>query len=268
LRDLERADIERELDRLGASIGRPLVVVEVTGSTNDDAKQAAGGGAPHGATFIADAQRAGRGRGGHIWHSPPGENLYLSVVLRPRLKADRVPPITLAVGALVARVVERFVGEGAGPIGVKWPNDIFVFAFAGGRKLGGILVEGRLRGAEVAHVVVGLGLNVRTTGFPPEIADRATSLQRLGCERLERSAIAAALLAEIGAGLSVFEAEGLEPFLKELSARDVLRGTCVDVSGERGVAEGIDGDGRLLIRREDGSLGRVASGEVTLLSAG
>jgi BirA family biotin operon repressor/biotin-[acetyl-CoA-carboxylase] ligase len=263
LRDLERADIERELDRLGASIGRPLEVVDVTGSTNDDAKQAAGGGAPHGATFIADAQRAGRGRGGHTWHSPPGENLYMSVVLRPRLQADRVPPITLAVGALVARVVERVVGESAGPIGVKWPNDIFVFA--GGRKLGGILVEGRLRGAEVAHVVVGLGLNVRTAVFPPEIADRATSLQRLGCKSLERSVIAAALLAEIGAGLSVFEAEGLEPFLRELSARDVLRGTRVDVSGERGVAEGIDKDGRLLIRREDGSLCRVASGEVTPL---
>ncbi|HZF53493.1 MAG TPA: biotin--[acetyl-CoA-carboxylase] ligase [Polyangiaceae bacterium] len=258
--DLDRAAIELELDRLGAALGRPLSVVALTGSTNDDAKQAAERGAPHGATFIADAQSAGRGRGGHTWHSPPGENLYMSVVLRPRLEVERVAPITLAVGALVARVVEGIVGQGAGPIGVKWPNDIF----AGGRKLGGILVEGRLRGAEVSHVVVGLGLNVRASAFPPAIADRATSLQRLGCERLDRAVIAAALLAAIGAGLPVFEAEGLRPFLTELSARDVLCGARVDVSGERGVAEGIDENGRLLLRREDGSLCRVASGEVTV----
>ena len=258
--DLDRAAIEIELDRLGAALGRPLSVVALTGSTNDDAKQAAERGAPHGATFIADAQSAGRGRGGHTWHSPPGENLYMSVVLRPRLGVERVAPITLAVGALVARVVEGIVGQGAGPIGVKWPNDIF----AGGRKLGGILVEGRLRGAEVSHVVVGLGLNVRASAFPSAIADRATSLQRLGCERLDRAVIAAALLAEIGAGLPVFEAEGLRPFLTELSARDVLCGARVDVSGERGVAEGIDENGRLLLRREDGSLCRVASGEVTV----
>lgn len=266
MRDLDRADIERELDRLGALIGRPLVVAPVTGSTNDDAKRAADEGAPHGATFIADAQRAGRGRGGHVWHSPPGENLYMSVVLRPRLQADRVPPIALVVGVLVARVAARFVGADAGPIGVKWPNDIW--AVRGGRKLGGILVEGRLRGVSVSHVVVGLGLNVRTAVFPPEIEDRATSLRRLGCERVDRAEIAAALLAEMGVGLALFEGAGLEPFLSELSARDVLRGARVEVGGERGVAEGIDKEGRLLLRRADGSLCPVMSGEVTLISSG
>lgn len=262
--DLDPARIERELDRLGALIGRPLVVAAVTGSTNDDAKEAALRGAPHGAAFLADAQRSGRGRGGHVWHSPPGENLYMSVVLRPRLKADRVPQVALVTGVLAARVAARFVGEGAERIGVKWPNDMF----AGGRKLGGILVEGRLRGASVSHVVVGLGLNVGTLEFPAELADRATSLLRLGCERVDRSVLAAALLAEVGAGLAVFEAAGLAPFLSELSARDVLRGASVEVGGERGVAEGIDHDGRLLIRREGGSLARVASGEVTLLRSG
>lgn len=259
--DLEAAAIERELERLGAAIGRPLRVASLTGSTNDDAKQAAEGGAPHGAAFLADAQSAGRGRGGHAWHSPPGENLYMSVVLRPRMKADRVPPIALAVGAAVARVVERLLpeGEGAPRVGVKWPNDILV----GGRKLGGILVEGRLRGEEVAHLVVGVGLNVRASSFPAEIADRATSLRALGSGHLERASIAAALLAEIGAVLPIFEAEGLALLLPELAARDVLRGRRVDVSGESGVAEGIDESGKLLVRRDDGSLCRVASGEVT-----
>jgi BirA family biotin operon repressor/biotin-[acetyl-CoA-carboxylase] ligase len=132
----------------------------------------------------------------------------------------------------------------------------------GGRKLGGILVEGRLRGVEVASLVVGVGMNVRAQSFPPDIADRATSLRALGCADLDRSTLAAALLAAIGEAAARFERDGLASFLGELSARDALRGARVDVSGVRGVAEGIDADGRLLVRRDDGSVERVASGEV------
>jgi BirA family biotin operon repressor/biotin-[acetyl-CoA-carboxylase] ligase len=261
--DLAAEAIERELDRLGATIGRPLLVASSTASTNDDAARAAADGAPHGATFIADRQSAGRGRGGHTWHSPPDKNLYISVVLRPAIAAERVAPITLAVGAAIAGVVERRLREGRGSsarIGVKWPNDIL----AGGRKLGGVLVEGRLRGAEVSSLVVGLGVNVRDEDLPPAIADRATSLRMLGCADLDRATLAAALLAAIGAAADRFVALGLAPFMRDLAARDVLKGSRVDVGGVSGVADGIDVEGRLLIRRDDGSLSRVVSGEVTV----
>lgn len=257
--DLRPAQIERELDRLGAPIGRPLSVVALTGSTNDDAKAAAVAGAPHGAAFLADAQTAGRGRGDHTWHSPSGENLYMSVVLRPRVEAAVVAPIALVIGVAAAGAVERRLTSSiADPVGIKWPNDLMVAR----RKLGGVLVEARLRGAEVSSVIVGVGLNVRTQSFPPSIADRATSLRVLGCVDLDRASLAADLLASIGRAIELYEQRGLEPFLDELARRDVLRGERVDVGGVRGVGEGIDAAGRLLIRSSDGALHRLASGEV------
>lgn len=255
--DLELARVERELDRLGASVGRPLSIATETASTNDDAKRAAAAGAPHGATFIADAQTAGRGRGGHAWHSPPGENLYLSIVLRPAVAAAEVASVTLAVGLAVARVVARTV-EGLSEVALKWPNDVF----AGGRKIAGVLVEGQLRGDRVASLVVGIGLNVRTRAFPAEIGRRATSLALEGAFDLDRSSIAAALVTEVGRVAAVHDAEGLAPLLAEIRAVDFLRGKRVDTAGLRGVAAGIDDAGRLLVRDAAGAVHAVASGEV------
>jgi BirA family transcriptional regulator, biotin operon repressor / biotin---[acetyl-CoA-carboxylase] ligase len=258
--DLDPAAIERALDRLGATVGRPLVVREVTGSSNDDARAAAAAGAPHGAAFVADAQTKGRGRGGHTWHSPPGKNLYLSVLLRPRVGAASVAPVTLAVGVAVARVVEVVVA-GRAPVWVKWPNDVLA---GERRKLAGVLVEGQLRGDVVASLVVGVGVNVRAAAFPADLEGRATSLSLLGCEGLDRSAIAAALLAGIGAAVARFEVDRLASFQDDLARLDGLCGTRVEVGEVRGLAEGIDGDGRLLVRGERGVVA-VASGEVVVL---
>src|SRR6185436_11070370 len=113
---LDAGAIEAELVRLGSGAGRPLCVLALTASTSDDARAAAAAGAPDGASFVADAQSAGRGRGANAWHSPPGENVYLSIVLRPRVEPARLAPISLAVGVAVARVVERRV---AGDVRVK-----------------------------------------------------------------------------------------------------------------------------------------------------
>jgi BirA family biotin operon repressor/biotin-[acetyl-CoA-carboxylase] ligase len=254
---LSAETILRELDRLGARVGRPLRVATVTASTNDDARAAAAAGAPHGAAFVADAQTAGRGRGGHTWHSPAGENLYLSLVLRPRVAAASVAPITLAVGVAVARAL-----EGYARVWVKWPNDVLAGPAARKRKLAGVLVEGQLRGDEVGSVIAGVGVNVHATSFPDEIAARATSLALLGGEGLDRSALAARLLAEIGAAVARFEEDRLASFAADLHRLDALRGSRVEVSEVRGVAEGIDGEGRLRVREESGKVTAVVSGEV------
>jgi BirA family biotin operon repressor/biotin-[acetyl-CoA-carboxylase] ligase len=259
LSDLSAGAVERALDALGAAVGRPLSVRAVTGSTNDDARAAAASGAPHGAAFLADAQTKGRGRGGHTWHSPPGENLYLSLLLRPKVPPASVAPVTLAVGVAVARVVEQIVA-GRAPVWVKWPNDVLA---GDRRKLAGVLVEGQLRGELVSSLVVGVGMNVRASAFPEEIAGRATSLALLGCEGLDRSAIAAALIAGIGAAVARFEVDRLASFRDDLARLDALRGARVEVGGVRGVAEGIDGEGRLLVRGE-GGVARVVSGEVAV----
>jgi BirA family biotin operon repressor/biotin-[acetyl-CoA-carboxylase] ligase len=283
--DLEASRIEAELVRLGAAIGRPLSLALETGSTNEDARRAASAGAPHGAAFLADAQTAGRGRGTHTWHSPPGANLYLSIVLRPRVTATEVAPITLAVGLAVARAVRRAVvpvadGALAGTgdvvvsdearergrsartssprVTLKWPNDVLVE----GRKIAGVLVEGQLRGDRVASLVAGIGLNVRTIAFPPELESTATSLALAGAAALDRSLLAAALLAEVGAVVQSYEAERLAALIDEIRALDFLRDRNVEVGSLRGVACGIDDRGCLLVRSPSGDLRAVASGEV------
>jgi BirA family biotin operon repressor/biotin-[acetyl-CoA-carboxylase] ligase len=254
--------ITRELDRLGARVGRQLVVAAVTASTNDDARAAAAAGAPHGAAFVADAQTAGRGRGGHTWHSPAGENVYLSMVLYPRVPPASVAPITLAVGVAVARVLEAALA-GRAPVWVKWPNDVLAGPADRRRKLAGVLVEGQLRGQEVGSAIAGVGVNVHATSFPAELAARATSLAMLGGEGFDRSALAARLIAEIGAAVARFEEDRLGSFAADLYRLDALRGARVEVSGVRGVAEGIDEEGRLRVREESGRVTAVASGEVT-----
>ncbi|MDI1451963.1 biotin--[acetyl-CoA-carboxylase] ligase [Polyangium sp. 6x1] len=261
MNDLDPLRIEAELERLGASAFRP-VVVPVTASTNDDARRAAAAGAPHGAVFLADAQSKGRGRSGHAWHSPAGENLYLSVVLRPKLALHALPPLALVLGVCVARIVDEVLGATAASglrAGVKWPNDVLV----DGKKLAGLLVETALRGGAIDAVVAGIGLNVHTSSFPDDLATRATSLHALGGRALDRSAIAARLLAEIGRTVRAFEADGLAPFLTELDQRDVLRGVSVDVSGIAGTAAGIDREGYLRVITSDGAAHRIGSGSVT-----
>jgi BirA family biotin operon repressor/biotin-[acetyl-CoA-carboxylase] ligase len=264
---LTASAISRELARLGgrtATTGLPLSVVALTASTNDDARAAAAAGAPHGAAFLADAQTAGRGRGGHTWHSPPGENLYLSVVLRPRVPAASVAPITLAVGVALAREIEAVLAGGVtgrAPIWVKWPNDVLAGPPEHRRKVAGVLVEGQLRGNEVTSLVAGVGVNVHATSFPEEIAARATSLALLGVEGLDRSVIAARVIAAVGEAVARFEEDRLASFAADLARLDALRGARIDVGGVRGVGEGIDGEGRLLVRGER-VVTAVVSGEV------
>jgi BirA family biotin operon repressor/biotin-[acetyl-CoA-carboxylase] ligase len=235
------------------------VVALSTLSTNDDAKIAASTGAPDGAAFLAEMQTAGRGRGGHTWHSPASENLYLSVVVRPRVPAASIASITLAIGVAVADVLAARVGDRA-TVAVKWPNDVL----ADGRKLAGVLVEGQLRGAEVSSLIVGLGVNVHATEFPPELAARATSLALLGVadRGRDRSALAAELILAIDAATRRFEQHRLAGFASAFARRDALVGQTVEIAGVRGTAVGIDGEGRLLVRDVLGVTTAIVSGEV------
>jgi BirA family biotin operon repressor/biotin-[acetyl-CoA-carboxylase] ligase len=239
----------------GLGLGWPLAAVALTGSTNDDALAAARAGAPHGATFVADAQTRGRGRRGHGWTSPPGENLTFSVLLRPALAAARSSALTLAVGLAVRDAAAARVGV---PVGLKWPNDVV----AAGRKLGGILLESQLRGDRVAAVVAGVGLNVAMREIPPEIAGIATSLALLGAEDPGREELLASVLAQIERRLGDYEASGLATMLDELRRHDALLGSRVRVDAVEGVARGIDAQGALLVEQANGATCAVMAGEV------
>jgi len=252
--DLSQPAVQAELVHLGASLGRPFSLCDQTGSTNDDARKAASEGAPHGAAFFAETQTRGRGRGDHSWFSPAGTNLYGSVLLRPDdspyFESSRLPAITLAYGVAVAATVRSLVG---------------------GRKLAGILVETTFRGARPSALIVGVGLNVHQVQFPSELEARATSLALSGAPESDRSLVAARLLFEIERAHLLYGRQGLGAFATQLEALDALRGRAVSlptVRGEpsrRGVADGVDDEGRLRVLFPDGQRTLVTSGEVELI---
>lgn len=228
-------------------------------STNDEAAAWARAGAPHGAVVVADAQERGRGRLGRRWHSPAGESLYFSVVLRPALEPARVPPVTLAAGVAVAETLES---HGAAP-SLKWPNDVL----AGGKKIAGILAEMASVKDRVEHLVVGIGVNLNALEFPVELAAIATSLRReRGGRPVERAAFAAALCARLEHWYQRFVDGGAPVVAAGWRRRAAFLGARVRVTAGRdaltGVAEALDDEGALLLRLDDGRLERVIAGEL------
>ncbi len=239
--------------------GRAARVVERTGSTNDDARAWASSGAPSGAVVIADAQDAGRGRHGRAWSSPPGESLAMSIVLRPPVAPAALPPIALVAGLAARRAIGARVEHAL----VKWPNDVVIVdreAPRRARKIAGVLVEGAISGRDVVHVVVGVGINVARRVFEGELEGRATSLALAGASSLDRCALALDLLDALDDELAAWLREPTS-IAARLAPHDVLLGRAVSVGDRRGVADGIEPDGRLRVRVRDG-------GEIVLASAG
>jgi BirA family biotin operon repressor/biotin-[acetyl-CoA-carboxylase] ligase len=231
-------------------------------STSDLAAARARAGAPAGLVIAADAQTAGRGRLGRSWHSPAGESLYFSILLRPTRPANEIPPLTLVAGAAVADAVA--------PLGVaprlKWPNDLQLVGRDGARrKLCGILTEMATTGARVEHVVVGIGINVNGIDFPPELADRATSLRAALGRPIDRAALLAAVLAAFEPRYASFEHRGPAAAAAAFDAYAALPDRCrVNNGGAplEGVALGVDDDGALRLRDDDGRIHRIISGEL------
>jgi BirA family biotin operon repressor/biotin-[acetyl-CoA-carboxylase] ligase len=240
-------------------LGRELVVLADTASTNDEAMRRGREGAPHGLVVLADTQSRGRGRQGHVWHSPPGENLYVSMLLRLELPPMRVPPLTLAAGVAVCDTVTAL----GVPASLKWPNDVLVRE---GGKVAGILTEMSTRGMRADCVVVGIGLNVNTAAFPPELPN-ATSLRRArGGAPFDRAEVAARLLAALEERFERFVAEPTRLLADAWRARSHVFGQRLRVSSEgvtfEGVARDLDDDGALLLETDAGERVRVIAGEV------
>ena len=164
--------------------------------------------------MIADQQTAGR-EGSHTWHSPAGSGLYVSVVVRvdataaghEQRAADWPRWLTLATGDALAEGLHAASGL---PVSIKWPNDLVIApagTVRGARKLGGVLAEGRTEGGRLTHVVVGFGVNVRSSPFPPEISARATSLEDELGRDVDRGAVLAAMLRRFSTWLARLRAQ-------------------------------------------------------------
>jgi BirA family biotin operon repressor/biotin-[acetyl-CoA-carboxylase] ligase len=224
-------------------LGRPRLHLRRTTSTNDRARALAVRGAPHGTLVTAGEQTAGRGRQGRTWTAPAGRSLLCSVVIRdpPRL-------LPLVAGAAVAEAVDGALGARVAEL--KWPNDVLL----DGRKVAGILVEGR---PQEHWAVVGVGVNVAETDFPPELVGRATTLS-LPAEAIEPT------LQSLLARLKHWLGAGPETLLAEIRARDALLGHPVSWAEGEGRGEGIDGEGRLVVITPDRGRVTLDAGEVHL----
>jgi len=221
-----------------------------TASTNTDALAAARTGAPHGSVYFADEQTAGRGRGGHAWHSAPGEGLYVSVLLRPQIPAERLPLLPLAAGLAAADAIHAVSGLA---IDLRWPNDLLI----GPRKTGGILVEAGNNSESLPHAVVGIGINVHQRSFEPGLSTPATSLDLESGRRISRQQLLAALLKSLQQETFALAAPASAQTIpaRVEQASTWIRGRHVEVHGPQacaGVTAGLDEHGFLLVRTPTG----------------
>jgi BirA family biotin operon repressor/biotin-[acetyl-CoA-carboxylase] ligase len=247
-------------------IGRRCLYFPEVASTNALARTMAQQGAAEGVVVVADAQTAGRGQAGRVWISPPGRNIYVSIVLRPVLAPAQAPLLSLF--AAVA-LVDTLRQEGV-PCGVKWPNDVLV----GDRKVAGILTEMEIDGERVRFVVVGIGVNVNMA--PTDlgrhlgpIAHTATALQIVLGHEVSRERLLATLLSRFEQWYGRFCDQGETVLEEAWEERSLMRGRriCARTADTiwEGTAEGIDALGRLRMRRDDGSWLALTSAEVRFL---
>lgn len=257
-------------DTLAAEGWRPLLntrymgraeaqVLDEATSTNTLLKQMALAGAPSGSLCLCETQTAGKGRLGRSWHSPAGQGLWLSVLLRPRLRPEEAPLVTLCAAMSMAQAVRKVTGLDAQ---IKWPNDLVL----SGKKLCGILLEIGFRGADIDYIVVGTGLNVRKAAYPAELAHQATSIEDHMAPPPRRELLAH-YLGALEANIARLEESGFAGIAGDYRAHSCTLGSAVRVSGSvefTGVAEDIDGSGALLVRDQAGELRRVLAGDVSV----
>ncbi len=235
--------------------------VAETGSTNSDLSARAADRRPRELALVADHQTAGRGRLDRQWLASPGQNLLLSVLIRPQCPPDRWPLATSAMAVAVADVV---AGLGVADAGIRWPNDVVVDGGRAPGKLAGVLAELVVGAQGPAAIVVGLGLNVAwPTDADARASLAATSLVACIDDVPDRGTILAAVLAKFATVLALVETDPHR--LRELHlARSLTVGRDVRVAradGTRleGRAVDIDEAGRIVVR---------ASGVDEALSAG
>jgi BirA family biotin operon repressor/biotin-[acetyl-CoA-carboxylase] ligase len=238
-------------------------------STNTLLLEAAANGAPEGTVYLADEQTAGRGRGGHTWHSAPGDGLYFSVLVQPPLLLEDALHLSLATGLAAQQAIHEITGVS---VDIRWPNDLLV----GKKKLGGILVETAVEPGPnpmLRYAVIGIGINVSQQDFPGELATIATSLALEAHESIigsvSRQPLLVGLLRQLDIelmrleGTSMFSGSNLlQRFTERSSWVSGKRVQVPEQGGYTGTTAGLNPQGFLLVDADDGIQRTVLSGGV------
>jgi BirA family biotin operon repressor/biotin-[acetyl-CoA-carboxylase] ligase len=245
-------------------LGRQVICLTETGSTNSEAFRLAEEGADEGTVLFAESQLQGKGRLGRSWHSPAGVNLYCSLILRPPIQPVDAFQLTFLSAVAVARAIESSIS--ICPL-IKWPNDILL----NGKKIAGLLNEMSAETERVNFVILGIGvnLNMRLEQYPDDLRHPATSLLIESGSEINRLNFARQLLESLDSLYDGYLAGGYPPVREEWVARCGMIGKRVVVNGPaemiEGIATGIDDSGALLVRKESGAVARVLAGDVRIV---
>jgi BirA family biotin operon repressor/biotin-[acetyl-CoA-carboxylase] ligase len=235
---------------LAGRFGRPYLWQASCPSTQDVLR---GSSLPEGAVAVAEEQTAGRGRSGRSWETQAGAAILVSVLLRPE-RAVALPQLSLVAGLAVAEALEGAVGVAAM---VKWPNDVVI----ADRKVAGVLLE-----TDGDKVVCGIGINVSQdeATLPVRPGLPAGSLVGVTGRQHDRAPVLGAVLNALERRYDAFRAEGSDPLVPLLEARNWLRNRRVRTAAGDGTAGALAPDGRITVIRDDGAIELVASGELEL----
>ena len=242
------------------TLGRKIEVHRDIESTNTRCKELAAQGAPEGTLVVALAQSAGRGRMGRRFFSPDGMGIYFTVLLRPKLSADRAVMVTSMSAVAVCRALERIADVKAQ---IKWVNDIYI----GGLKVCGILHEAGMdfESGQLEYAAAGIGINCEPVEFPEELRGIATSVGNVCGHRISRARVAAEVM---NCMEELYDELGSASFMAESRARSCVLGKAVTVirGDDRYDARAIDIDdeGGLVVELADGTRKTVQSGEISV----
>jgi len=229
-------------------------------STNDVARELARQGADEGTLVVAEEQTDGRGRRGRSWVSPPGTDIFASLILRPNLLPARAPLLTLTTAVAGAEAIRGLTGL---PAAIKWPNDLLI----NGRKVAGILTEMSAEIDTIFYVIVGIGINVNTVSFPADIGGIATSLALESGQPFSRRRLLQLFLQQLERWYHTL-LDRREEVLQRWRELSLTLGREVTVYSPNftvyGRALNIDQEGALLLETDLGEQVRILSGDVSL----
>lgn len=248
----------------GKLFGYNLYYYTETGSTNDEAYSLGIGGAPEWTVVIADNQKKGKGRMQRTWYSPPGSNIYTSVILRPRIQSSKASQIPIVAGLAVAKTLKNYCPH---KISIKWPNDVLI----DGRKVCGILTQIKLSGKGVDFIVLGIGINVNIgcDQFPTDIQEIATSLSVEIRRKISRLELINSLYENLAKCYKQLVQKGFGRIKEEWQMLSPMIGQTVQVAFKNetveGKAAGIDDDGSLILLADGNKKIKVSAGDATIL---
>ena len=257
---MEIDDIKAEIK---GGIGREIFFYETVGSTNTVASDLAEK-TIEGAVVIADSQQKGRGRLGRKWESPPGVNIYMSIILRPKIESKEATLITIMAAVACATALRRVTGL---HVTIKWPNDLMV----SDKKIGGILSELKTDHGRIISAIVGIGMNVNVgiDAYPADVQEIATSVKNETGMSYSREVVISEILNEIDYWYKILNGMGKGILLLEWQKLTSTLGREVKVTVGKetftGLAESIDSEGMLILRLPSGMLKKINSGDLTIL---